>query len=49
MPAAARVLGEAGVPPHSVSGTGPGQRVTKADATSAVSDLLCQMPHHLLL
>ena len=37
MPAAARVLGEAGVPPHSVSGTGPGQRVTKADATSAVS------------
>ena len=37
MPAAARVLGEAGVPPQSVSGSGPGQRVTKADATSAVS------------
>ncbi len=37
MPAAARVLGEAGIPPQSVSGSGPGQRVTKADATSAVS------------
>ncbi len=37
MPAAARVLGEAGVSPQSVSGSGPGQRVTKADATSAVS------------
>ena len=37
MPAAARVLGEAGVSPGSVSGSGPGQRVTKADATSVVS------------
>ena len=37
MPAAARVLGEAGVSPGAVSGSGPGQRVTKADATSAVS------------
>jgi len=37
MPAAARVLGEAGVSSESVSGSGPGQRVTKADATSAVS------------
>ena len=37
MPAAARVLGEAGVSPGVVSGSGPGQRVTKADATSAVS------------
>lgn len=37
MPAAARVLGEAGVPPQTVSGTGLGGRVTKADATAAVS------------
>ena len=37
MPAAARVLGEAGVPPQSVAGTGPGGRVTKSDAVAAVS------------
>ncbi len=37
MPAAARMLGEAGVSPQSISGSGPGQRVTKADAISAVS------------
>ena len=35
MPAAARVLGEAGVPPPG-SGTGPGGRVTKPDAVRAV-------------
>jgi 2-oxoglutarate dehydrogenase E2 component (dihydrolipoamide succinyltransferase) len=37
MPAAARVLGEAGLPATAVPGTGPGGRVTKADATAAVS------------
>ena len=37
MPAAARVLGEAGLPAAAVSGTGPGGRVTKQDATAAVS------------
>jgi 2-oxoglutarate dehydrogenase E2 component (dihydrolipoamide succinyltransferase) len=37
MPAAARVLGEAGVSPTGVSGTGPGGRVTKADAATAVA------------
>ncbi len=36
MPAAARVLGEAGIPPQTVAGTGPGGRVTKADATAAL-------------
>lgn len=36
MPAAARVLAEAGVPATTVAGTGPGGRVTKADATQAV-------------
>ena len=35
MPAAARVLGEAGVPAEGVGGTGPGGRVTKQDAISA--------------
>jgi 2-oxoglutarate dehydrogenase E2 component (dihydrolipoamide succinyltransferase) len=35
MPAAARVLGEAGVPAAGVAGTGPGGRVTKADAVAA--------------
>jgi len=35
MPAAARVLGEAGVRPDAVAGTGPGGRVTKADAVAA--------------
>ena len=37
MPAAARVLGEAGVPAAGVAGSGPGGRITKADATSAVA------------
>ncbi len=37
MPAAARVLGEAGVSPAAVAGTGPGGRVTKADAVAAVA------------
>ena len=37
MPAAARVLGEAGVPPQTVAGTGPGGRVTKSDAVAAVA------------
>ena len=37
MPAAARVLGEAGVPAASVTGTGPGGRITKPDAVAAVS------------
>ena len=35
MPAAARVLGEARVPASSAVGTGPGGRVTKADAVAA--------------
>jgi 2-oxoglutarate dehydrogenase E2 component (dihydrolipoamide succinyltransferase) len=37
MPAAARVLGEAGVSAASVTGTGPGGRITKSDAVGAVS------------
>ncbi|MFM9011514.1 MAG: 2-oxoglutarate dehydrogenase complex dihydrolipoyllysine-residue succinyltransferase [Planctomycetota bacterium] len=37
MPAAARVLGEAGMPAAGVSGTGPGGRVTRADAVAAAS------------
>ena len=37
MPAAARVLGEAGLPAAGVAGSGPGGRVTKADATAAVA------------
>ena len=37
MPAAARVLGEAGLPAAAVAGTGPGGRVTKPDATQAVA------------
>jgi 2-oxoglutarate dehydrogenase E2 component (dihydrolipoamide succinyltransferase) len=37
MPAAARVLGEAGLPAGAVAGTGPCGRVTKADATQAVT------------
>lgn len=36
MPAAARVLGEAGLPASAAAGTGPGGRVTKADAQRAV-------------
>jgi len=37
MPAAARVLGEAGVSPGTIAGTGPGGRITKSDAAGAVS------------
>jgi 2-oxoglutarate dehydrogenase E2 component (dihydrolipoamide succinyltransferase) len=37
MPAAGRVLGEAGVPAAGVAGTGPGGRVTKSDAVAAVT------------
>ncbi len=37
MPAAARVLGEAGVAPTAAMGSGPGGRVTKEDAIGAVA------------
>jgi 2-oxoglutarate dehydrogenase E2 component (dihydrolipoamide succinyltransferase) len=37
MPAAARVLGEAGLSPAGVSGTGPGGRITKPDAVAAAA------------
>ena len=37
MPAAARVLGEAGVSAAAVPGSGPGGRVTKSDAVAAVA------------
>jgi len=37
MPAAARVLAEAGVPAAGVAGSGPGGRVTKQDAVQAVA------------
>jgi len=37
MPAAARVLGEAGIAASGATGTGPGGRVTKSDAMAAVS------------
>jgi len=37
MPAAARVLGEAGLPAGAATGTGPGGRVTKADAVAAAT------------
>ncbi|MEI8371136.1 MAG: biotin/lipoyl-containing protein, partial [Planctomycetia bacterium] len=37
MPAAARVLGEAGVSPAAVTGTGPGGRITKPDALTAAA------------
>ena len=37
MPAAARVLGEAGVPASAATGTGPGGRVTKSDAVAAAA------------
>ena len=37
MPAAARVLGEAGIPASAVAGTGPGSRITKADAQQAAA------------
>ncbi len=35
MPAAARILSEKGIPPTQVPGTGPGGRITKADALAA--------------
>ncbi len=35
MPAAARILEEKGIPAQAVSGTGPGGRITKADALAA--------------
>jgi 2-oxoglutarate dehydrogenase E2 component (dihydrolipoamide succinyltransferase) len=37
MPAAARVLGEAGMSTSAIGGTGPGGRVTKADAVAATA------------
>lgn len=37
MPAAARILAEKDIPPASVPATGPGPRITKADALSATS------------
>jgi 2-oxoglutarate dehydrogenase E2 component (dihydrolipoamide succinyltransferase) len=37
MPAAARVLGEAGLPATAATGTGPGGRVTKSDAAAATA------------
>lgn len=37
MPSAQRILAEAGLPVASVSGTGPGGRITKEDALKAVS------------
>ena len=37
MPAAARVLGEAGVPVTAATGSGPGGRVTKSDAVAATA------------
>ncbi len=37
MPAAARVLGEAGIPASAAQGTGPGGRVTKTDALEAAA------------
>lgn len=37
MPSAARILGEAGVPAETVSATGPGGRVSKADAVAATT------------
>jgi 2-oxoglutarate dehydrogenase E2 component (dihydrolipoamide succinyltransferase) len=37
MPAAQRVLGEAGLPATAATGTGPGGRVTRADAVAAAS------------
>jgi 2-oxoglutarate dehydrogenase E2 component (dihydrolipoamide succinyltransferase) len=42
MPAAARVLGEAGVAASAASGTGPGGRVTKSDAVAAVAKPVAQ-------
>jgi 2-oxoglutarate dehydrogenase E2 component (dihydrolipoamide succinyltransferase) len=44
MPAAARVLGEAGVAASAATGTGPGGRVTKSDAVAAVAKPVAQAP-----
>jgi 2-oxoglutarate dehydrogenase E2 component (dihydrolipoamide succinyltransferase) len=44
MPAAARVLGEAGVPATAATGTGPGGRVTKSDAVAATTKPAAQAP-----
>ena len=44
MPAAARVLGEAGVAASAATGTGPGGRVTKDDALGAVAAARAPVP-----
>lgn len=44
MPAAARVLGEAGVPPAAAVPSGPGGRITKADAQQAVAVAVPRAP-----
>ena len=44
MPAAARVLGEAGVPATAATGTGPGGRVTKSDAVAATAKSAAAAP-----
>jgi 2-oxoglutarate dehydrogenase E2 component (dihydrolipoamide succinyltransferase) len=44
MPAAARVLGEAGMTGSTVAGSGPGGRVTKSDAMNAVSQPAARQP-----
>jgi len=44
MPAAARVLGEAGVSASAATGTGPGGRVTKSDAVAATAKPAAPVP-----
>jgi 2-oxoglutarate dehydrogenase E2 component (dihydrolipoamide succinyltransferase) len=44
MPAAARVLGEAGVSPAGVAGSGPGGRITKSDAVAAAAKPVAPAP-----
>ena len=44
MPAAARVLGEAGLPAAAATGTGPGGRITKADAVEAAGRPVAPTP-----
>jgi len=44
MPAAARVLGEAGMPASAATGTGPGGRVTKSDAVAAAAKPAASAP-----
>ena len=44
MPAAARVLGEAGVSASAATGTGPGGRVTKSDAVAAAAKPVAPAP-----